>query len=54
MDNDAYIKANDEDQTSLGDYSQDGGSDTVGPREECWCADEDMPCFDHYGGEDGD
>jgi hypothetical protein len=22
--------------------------DDLEPREECWCADEDLACFDHY------
>jgi len=48
MDEDAYIAANDDQQSSLADYSQDGGSDTVVPREECWCAEEETPCFDHF------
>lgn len=28
----------------------------VGSREECWCADADLPCFDHFqkGGEEGE
>jgi len=51
MDNEAYIRANDEDQPSLAAFSQDGGSDTEGDDEECWCVDEELACFDHYGGQ---
>jgi hypothetical protein len=29
----------------------DGGHDE-NPREDCWCADSDLPCFDHFTTED--
>jgi hypothetical protein len=26
----------------------DASDDDLEPRAECWCADEDLACFDHY------
>lgn len=28
------------------------GSESPGPRSECWCADSDLPCFAHFAGEE--
>ena len=48
MDNDAYIAANDEQQSALSTFSQDGGSDTEGEEEDCGDCGGPLACFEHY------